>query len=65
MMAPRNRRFVIDEEGNMTAVILPIKEYEDLLKDLQDLATIAERRSEPTELIEFVARGIEEESEAK
>jgi hypothetical protein len=33
---------------NKRAVILPIKEYTELLEDLQDLAVIAERRDEPS-----------------
>ena len=41
-------RFVIDENGDRTAVILPIEEYNELLEDLADLAAIAERRDEAT-----------------
>ena len=39
-------RFIIDEKGKKTDVILPINEYESLLEDLHDLAVIAERRDE-------------------
>ena len=41
-------QYVTDENGNKTAVILPIEEFEELLEDLQDLAVLAERRDEPT-----------------
>jgi len=41
-------RYVTDDSGNRTAVILPITEYEQLLEDLDDLAVAAERRDEPT-----------------
>ena len=41
-------QYIIDEKGQKTAVILPVKEYEELLEDLHDLAIIAERRDEPT-----------------
>ena len=41
-------QFLTDEGGERTAVVLPISEYEKLLEDLDDLAVIAERRSEPT-----------------
>jgi hypothetical protein len=41
-------QFVTDAEGQRTAVILPVEEYEELLEDLADLAVIAERRDEPT-----------------
>ena len=36
------------KNGKRTAVILPIGEYEELLQDLDDLAVIALRKSEPT-----------------
>ena len=41
-------QYIIDEKGQKTAVILPVKEYEELLEDLHDLAIIAERRDEST-----------------
>ena len=41
-------QYVADEHGKVTAVILPIGEYLELLEDLEDLAAIAERRDEPT-----------------
>jgi hypothetical protein len=43
-----NARFVTDEKGEKTSVILPIAEYEALLEDLADLAVVAERANEPT-----------------
>lgn len=46
-MSP-NVQFVTDETGKRTAVLLPISDYENLLKDLEDLAAVAERRNEPT-----------------
>ena len=41
-------KFIIDENGKKTAVILPIEEFENLLEDLNDLAVLAERREELT-----------------
>ena len=41
-------KYVIDDTGKRTAVLLPIENYESLLEDLQDLAAIADRRSEST-----------------
>ncbi|MGD2249765.1 MAG: hypothetical protein PVF58_15255 [Candidatus Methanofastidiosia archaeon] len=41
-------RYLINEEGKKTGIILPIEEYEELLEDLHDLAIIAEHRDEPT-----------------
>ena len=40
-------KYITNETGEKTAVILPIKEFEKLLEDLEDLVVIAERRDEP------------------
>jgi len=53
-------QYVTDEQGRKTRVLLSIDQYERLLEDLEDLAAIAERRSEATvshtELIEELRR---------
>jgi hypothetical protein len=41
-------KYVTESNGQQTAVILPIEEYNGLLEDLDDLATVAERIGEPT-----------------
>lgn len=41
-------RYVTNQDGEKTAVILPIEDFEELLEDLGDLAAVAERRDEPT-----------------
>ena len=41
-------KYITDEKGVKTEVILPIAEYYELLEDLEDLTVIAERRDEPT-----------------
>jgi PHD/YefM family antitoxin component YafN of YafNO toxin-antitoxin module len=41
-------RYVVDDDGNKQAVILPIAEYEELMEDLHDLAAAAERCNEAT-----------------
>jgi hypothetical protein len=41
-------RFITNSKGQRKAVILPIREYDELLEDLKDLATVAERHDEPT-----------------
>jgi hypothetical protein len=41
-------RYVTNEAGERTEVILPLASYEELMKDLSDLASIADRRNEPT-----------------
>jgi PHD/YefM family antitoxin component YafN of YafNO toxin-antitoxin module len=41
-------QYLTDDQGQRTAVVLPISDYEKLMEDLEDLAVIAERRDEPT-----------------
>jgi hypothetical protein len=42
-----NPQYVTDENGEQTAVIIPIGTFRELLEDIDDLAAIAERREEP------------------
>lgn len=46
MSTPVREQYIIDREGNKTAIILSIEQYEQMLEDLHDLAIVAERRSE-------------------
>ena len=48
MIAPDliQEQFIVDGNGNKTAVILSIELYEQVLEDIHDLAIVAERRSE-------------------
>jgi hypothetical protein len=39
--------YLTNEDGERTAIILPIEEDEKLLEDLDDLRVIAERRGDP------------------
>lgn len=41
-------QYITNQAGEKTAVILSISEFEELLEDLHDLASVAERRAEPT-----------------
>lgn len=41
-----NVKYVTDEKGRKREVILPIKEFESLIEDLEDLAVVAERKNE-------------------
>ena len=45
-MKQDNLQYVTNQAGEKTAVILPINEFEELLEDLQDLASVAERRDD-------------------
>jgi len=39
-------QYVVDDQGNKVAIILPLTEYQHLKEDLHDLALVAERRDE-------------------
>ncbi len=41
-------QYVTNEAGEKTAVILPIDRFQELIEDIEDLASAAERRDEPT-----------------
>ena len=45
-MGENHEKYIVDESGRKTAVILPMEEYEELLEDLHDLAVMAERKEE-------------------
>ena len=49
-------QYVIDTEGNKTAVILSLQRYEQLMEDLHDLAIVAERREEEPISLEEMKR---------
>ena len=46
-MERSHKQFIVDEKGKKTAIVLSLEEYEELLKDIHDLAVIAERRDDP------------------
>ncbi|MGH8557201.1 MAG: hypothetical protein ACRESZ_07005 [Methylococcales bacterium] len=41
-------QFVTNADGEKTAVILTLADYQELMEDLEDLAAIAEQKDEPT-----------------
>ena len=41
-------RYITDKKGKKTEVILKVKDFEELIEDLNDMAIIAERRDEET-----------------
>jgi PHD/YefM family antitoxin component YafN of YafNO toxin-antitoxin module len=48
---------LVDSKGKRSAVVLSVKDYEQLLEDLHDLAMVAERRNEaPIDLAELKRR---------
>ncbi len=57
-----NERYVVDEKGNPTAVILPIKDYKKILKILKEIEDVSETRilSQSAEFKKLVEIGIED-----
>jgi hypothetical protein len=51
-------RFIVDENGRRTAVVLSLADYERLLEDLHDLRVVAERQGEPTLSLEEVKQNL-------
>ena len=47
-MKANDLKYIVGENGERTAVVLPIDYYEELLEDVHDLAVIADRREEST-----------------
>ena len=45
-MTSLSRRYVTDQKGKRTGVVLSLKRYSRLMEDLHDLAVVAERRDE-------------------
>lgn len=46
MSAQKKIRYIYDDKGNKTDVIIPINKYENLLEDLADLKAIEDRKHE-------------------
>lgn len=55
-MSTSQTQYITDANGNKTAVILTIEQYEQLLEDIHDLAIVAERRQEQPISLEEMKR---------
>ncbi len=55
-MTVAHEQYVVDENGEKVAIILPMEEYEKMKEDLHDLAIVAERRNEKTISFEEMKR---------
>ena len=40
--------YITDANGNKISVVIPVKKYEEILEDINDLLAFAERQNEPT-----------------
>ena len=43
---PMNTQYITDTSGKRVSVIIPITDYENLIEDVADLASVAERRDD-------------------
>jgi PHD/YefM family antitoxin component YafN of YafNO toxin-antitoxin module len=62
-MAPSvNEQYIVDEKGNPTAVILPIKEYKKMLSVMEEVEDYRETKilSQSAEFKKLVKRGLED-----
>ena len=59
MVESKTGRYIVTPNGEKTSVVLSIKEYNELLEDLADLAIIAERKNEPTQPFDRVKEKLE------
>jgi len=57
-----NEQYIVDENGNPTAVILPIKEYKKMLSILDELNDQKESRilAQSSEFKKLVKKGLED-----
>ena len=46
MSSQKKIRYIYDDRGNKTDVVIPINKYESLLEDLADLQAVEDRKNE-------------------
>lgn len=49
-------QFLTDAKGEKVAVVIPIREYDELMEDIQDLASVAECRDDERVSLEDVKK---------
>ena len=49
-------QFVVDEQGNKTAVVINLKQYSELWEDFYDSAVAQSRMKEPRETLKSVKK---------
>lgn len=60
MADPKNLKYITDDDGTKS-VVLPVETYEEMLEDIQDLAAVAERRSEPNVSLDSVIENLKKD----
>ena len=57
----KKTNYIVDENGEKTAVVLPIEEYERILEEIHDLTVVIERRDEETVSFDEVKKRLRED----
>jgi len=60
-MIKLNKKFIVDESGQRTEVVIPYRDYERLMEDIHDLAIVAERKDEKTTSHEEMTKRLKED----
>jgi len=58
-------QFVVDEQGNKTAVVINLKQHSELWEDFYDSAAAHSRKSEPRESLESVKRRLQSQGKIR
>jgi len=58
-MSTLEERYVVDSQGNKTAVIITLRPYDQFIADLYDLAIVGERREEEPISLEEIKQRLE------
>ena len=56
MSSQKKIKYIYDNKGNKTDVIIPINKYENLLEDLADIKAIEDRRHEKSVPLEEIEK---------
>ncbi|MFP4470003.1 MAG: hypothetical protein ACLFPE_04935 [Bacteroidales bacterium] len=51
--------YITDESGNKKALIIPIREFEDIIEDIEDIITAYQRKDEKKVSIEEVKKNLQ------
>jgi len=50
--------YITDESGKKISVILPFDQYQNILEDIKDLVSIAERKDEPDTTLDELKKSL-------
>ena len=61
MQTLKKVKYLTDEDGNKHSVVIPVQEYEDMLEDIQDLVSVAERKDESSISLDEVLKNLKDD----